>query len=93
MALGRFAAFVFVAAAMVPLAAHAEPLKLIFATTSSPDTTLVQHVFIPWAATVNAASGGALDIDVRNGATIANATNYYDRVASDVVQIAFGMEG
>jgi TRAP-type C4-dicarboxylate transport system substrate-binding protein len=79
--------------AMMPRAAHAEPVKLIFATTSSPDIALVQKVFDPWAAKVNAESGGTLDIDVRNGSTIANATNYYDRVVNNVVQIAFGMEG
>jgi len=79
--------------AMAPFAGHAEPAKLLFATTSSPDIALVQKVFNPWAAQVTAASGGTLDIEVRNGTTIADAKNYYDRVTSDVAQIAFGMEG
>ena len=89
---GRFVAGL-LAAILLPLAARAEPVKLIFATTTSPDTALVQKVFRPWATQVVAASGGTLDIDVRDGATIANATNYYDRITNDVVQIVFGMEG
>lgn len=92
MTLGRFGAVV-VAIAMLPLAARAEPMKLIFATTSSPDIALVQKVFDPWAAQVSAASGGTLDIEVRNGTAVADAANYYDRVTSDVAQVAFGMEG
>lgn len=92
MRLGRFAAAV-MAVALAPPAARAEPVKLIFATTTSPDIALVQKVFVPWAAQVSAASGGTLDIEVRNGTTIADARNYYDRVTSDVAQIAFGMEG
>src|SRR5438270_9921103 len=92
MAMRTFAA-VILGVAMLPLAGHAEPVKLIFATTSSPDIALVQKVFDPWAAQVSAASGGTLEIDVRNGTTIADAKNYYDRVTSDVAQIAFGMEG
>lgn len=92
MMLRRFAAIV-MASALLPLAARAEPIKLIFATTSSPDIALVQKVFDPWAAQVSAASGGTLDVEVRNGTTIADAKNYYDRVTNDVAQIAFGMEG
>jgi len=89
---GIFAAVV-IAAVMLPMAGHAESEKLIFATTSSPDIALVREVFKPWAAQVVAASGGALDIDVRDGSIIAGPTNYYDRLTSDVVQIVFGMQG
>lgn len=82
-----------VAAILLPSVSRAEPVKLIFATTSSPDVALVQEVFNPWAAKVTAASEGTLEIEVRNGPLIASPTNYLDRVTSDVVQIAFGMQG
>jgi TRAP-type C4-dicarboxylate transport system substrate-binding protein len=92
MSIRKFAAAL-MAVALMPAASRAEPAKLIFATASSPDNALVHKVFRPWAAEVTAASGGALDIEVRDGVAIANATNYYDRVMNDVVQMAFGMQG
>jgi TRAP-type transport system periplasmic protein len=57
------------------------------------DTALVTKVFEPWAARVNAASAGTLEIEIRNGPAIANLSNYYDRITEDVVQIVFGMQG
>lgn len=80
-------------AILFPSVARAEPAKLLFATTSSPDVALVREVFNPWAVKVTAASEGTLDIEMRNGPLIASPTNYLDRVTSDVVQIAFGMQG
>jgi TRAP-type C4-dicarboxylate transport system substrate-binding protein len=79
--------------AMMSASAKAEPVKLIFATTVPADTALVTKVFEPWAARVNAASAGTLEIEIRNGPAIANLSNYYDRITEDVVQIVFGMQG
>jgi TRAP-type C4-dicarboxylate transport system substrate-binding protein len=67
--------------------ASADELVLTFATAEpapSPDTT---GVFLPWAQRVGAATNGAVRIDVRDGIALANPTNMYDRVGSDVVQI------
>jgi TRAP-type C4-dicarboxylate transport system substrate-binding protein len=73
--------------------AKAEPIKLVFATTVPAGTALVTKVFEPWAARVNAAGAGTIGIEIRNGPSVANLSNYYDRVAEDVVQIVFGMQG
>ncbi len=68
-------------------AARADPLTLSFATAEpapSPDTT---QVFIPWAARVAAAAHDAVRIEIHDGTALANPTNMYDRVSSDVIQI------
>ncbi|HLI20785.1 MAG TPA: TRAP transporter substrate-binding protein DctP, partial [Stellaceae bacterium] len=38
----------------------------------------------------NEAGKGIVSIDVRDGFTLVNSSNYYDRLTSDVVQITFG---
>lgn len=43
----------------------------------------------PWAQAINADGKGVLTIDVRDGTAIANATNAYDRVLDDVIQIGW----
>ena len=91
MSIREFAAAMAAVVLLSP-AAHAEPAKLIFATASAPDNALNHKVFRPWAAQVTAASKGALEIEVRDGVAIANATNYYDRVVNDVVQISWGVQ-
>ena len=89
----RAAAALFAAAVIVPGAARAEATKLVFATTNPPNSFLTVQVFKPWVARVNGASGGTLEVDVRDGPSIANLSNFYDRVTNDVVQIVFGMQG
>jgi len=93
MVAARCIALVLAFSALLAASASAEPVKLIFATTVPADTGLVTKVFEPWVARVNAASQGTLEIEIRNGPAIANLSNYYDRVAEDVVQIVFGMQG
>lgn len=85
------AAMVFGIAAALTLAwaaaARADELVLTFATTlpaPSPDTI---QIYNPWAQRIAAATNGAVRIDVRDGVAVANPTNIYDRVQSDVAQI------
>lgn len=72
--------------------AAAEEVTLRFATTNPPQVHLNRQVLHPWAARINEQGKGVVRIDVRDGPTIANHLNYYDRVQSDVVQIAWGLQ-
>lgn len=72
----------------------AAPLRaqesLDFATTNTEQHPLVTRVLTPWVDGINA-DGDAVAIEFRHGPTIANHTNFYDRVQDDVVQIVWGM--
>jgi TRAP-type C4-dicarboxylate transport system substrate-binding protein len=46
----------------------------------------------PWAKRINEQGKGVLAIDVRDGPTLANFNNYYDRVISNTVQISWGIQ-
>jgi TRAP-type C4-dicarboxylate transport system substrate-binding protein len=74
--------------ALTPVAtARADELVLTLATAApapNPDTI---EVFMPWAERVRGAAKDAVRIDIRDGVALANPTNLYDRVASDVAQI------
>jgi TRAP-type C4-dicarboxylate transport system substrate-binding protein len=70
-----------------PAAFAADETTLIFATTESVGDQNAALVLIPWAKRVTDATNGAGRIDVREGFAIANPSNIYDRVQSDVVQI------
>ena len=71
--------------------ASAEEVKLIFATTDVPRAHLNVEVLHPWAQRINEQGKGIVQIDVRDGFTIANHANFYERVRTDVVQIAWGI--
>jgi TRAP-type transport system periplasmic protein len=70
--------------------ARADETTLIFATTDPPTIALNTQLLHPWADKVNEQGKGVLRIDTRDGSTLANHTNYYDRINDDVVQIAWG---
>jgi TRAP-type C4-dicarboxylate transport system substrate-binding protein len=70
-----------------------EAVKLKFATLSPGDGPLNARALHPWAARVNAAGEGIVELDVRDGYAIANYDNVYNRVLDDVVQIAFTVTG
>ena len=72
--------------------ALAEEVVLRFATTNPPQVHLNKEVLHPWAKRVNEQGKGVIRIDVRDGPTIANHRNYWDRIKSDVVQIAWGLQ-
>lgn len=69
-----------------------EEVKLIFATTNHPTAHLNARIMHPWAQRINEQGKGVIKIDVRDGPTWANHTNYYDRVRDDVVQISWGIQ-
>lgn len=71
--------------------ARADETVLNFATTNAPTTRLNLQYLHPWADAINADGKGAVHIEIRDGTTIANFENYYDRVTSNVVQISWGL--
>lgn len=73
--------------------ARADETTLIFATDGPNGTHVAVRMFHPWADHVNEVGKGVLHLDVRDGMSIVNPTNFYDRVMSDVVQIAWGSLG
>jgi TRAP-type transport system periplasmic protein len=46
----------------------------------------------PWAARINEQAKGMIRLDVREGVTLANFENIYDRVLDDAIQIGWGMQ-
>ncbi len=77
------------ATALTPIAAVAETLT--FGTGNVVIHPINKRIMTPWAERVNAEAGGAVEIKVRHGQMLVNSNNYVDRIADDVVQIAFGM--
>jgi TRAP-type C4-dicarboxylate transport system substrate-binding protein len=65
---------------------------LIFATTNASNTGANTQVLHPWAARMNEQGAGVLKIDVRDGLTLANHINFYDRAINDVVQLTWGIQ-
>jgi TRAP-type C4-dicarboxylate transport system substrate-binding protein len=73
--------------------AGAQEARLIFATVSPPAFPINVQVHHPWAKRVNDAGAGVIQLDVRDGPTVANQLNFYDRVVNDVVQVSWGLQG
>lgn len=69
--------------------ALADETTLIFATANPGDTHPNSLFMHPWAEKLNEDGKGVVTIDVRDGTAIANATNAYDRVLDDVIQIGW----
>ncbi len=86
-------AVAFVAAFLAVGSARADETTLIFATDGPPDTHMAVRVFHPWSDHVNEIAKGVLKLDVRDGMSIVNPTNFYNRVLEDVVQISWGSIG
>jgi TRAP-type transport system periplasmic protein len=64
--------------------------RLIFSSLS-PAGSGNSVFFNAWAQRVNDESNGALKIEIRDGVTLANYSNVYDRVLGDVVQIGWSI--
>jgi TRAP-type transport system periplasmic protein len=71
-------------------AASADELKLIMTTIAQPTSPVGQQTYHEWADRINAQGKGIVQIDVRDGFTLANSQNFYDRLLSNVMQISFG---
>jgi TRAP-type C4-dicarboxylate transport system substrate-binding protein len=82
------------AAAALCLAAPAvsQETSLIFATVNPPSAHLTVNILVPWAQRVNEQGKGVVKLDVRDGLTLANLGNAYDRTLSDVVQVAWTIQ-
>ncbi len=79
-----------VAASLMANAAKADEMKLIMTTIASPSSPISQQTYHEWADRINAQGKGVVQLDVRDGTTLANSANFYDRLLSDVMQISFG---
>jgi TRAP-type transport system periplasmic protein len=69
--------------------AKADPTVLRFVPGQNPGTYAYDGFYIPWSKKITEDSHGALSVDLRAGTSVANITNMYDRVTSDVIQIGF----
>ena len=69
-------------------AGWAQENRLLF-TSLSPAGSPNSLFFNSWAQRVNDQSGGTLKVEVRDGTTLANFGNTYDRVNADVIQIGW----
>lgn len=88
----RILALVMAALVGVAMTAPASAqVRLIFPSQSLGTSTFGQF-FSAWAKRVTDASQGTGVVDVREGGTLANFGNVYDRVLDDVVQIGFGQQ-
>ncbi|HXQ49745.1 MAG TPA: TRAP transporter substrate-binding protein [Stellaceae bacterium] len=72
--------------------AIADETKLAFATVTPPGSVVNTQIILPWAKRINDEGKGVVAIDVREGPTLANFGNVYERVLSDVVQIGWGIQ-
>jgi TRAP-type transport system periplasmic protein len=75
-------------AATIPASAQ---MRLIFPSQSLATSTFGQF-FNAWAKRVTDTAQGSGVVDVREGGTLANFGNVYERVLDDVVQIGFGQQ-
>ena len=92
MTLGRVAFMSLLTVAITaPASSLAQEINLVFATTNAPNAHLNARVHHPWAERINQQGKGLVRVDVRDGPTMANHLNYYQRVMDDVVQIAWGL--
>lgn len=76
------------AAAFVTPAALAQE-TLVFAAGTPPQGP-IHDTLVEWVAAINAEGAGVVEIDFREGFTMANPQNFYDRVKDGVVDITWG---
>ena len=92
----KFVTIVVAAAALLGVSSAGfaqDSTKLKFATVSPAEGPLNVRVLHPWAERVNATGEASVALDVRDGYTLGNFGNIYDRVLNDVVQVASGLQG
>jgi TRAP-type C4-dicarboxylate transport system substrate-binding protein len=66
-------------AALYATALLAQELKLTFATVAPPNSRVAQGFFHPWAQRINEAGKGVVRLDVKDGFSLANLENVYNR--------------
>ncbi len=72
--------------------ASAEPVNLLFDIIGPSRSAAMAQALEPWAEEVNQKAAGLIHLDVREGVTLANFENIYDRVLDDAIQIGWGMQ-
>jgi TRAP-type C4-dicarboxylate transport system substrate-binding protein len=77
---------------MAAAPAFAGPVQLKFAYPSAPNNAIFQAMQ-GWADDVGKAANGAVEVKLFPGGVIADNSNMYDRVTSDVVDIGFAVFG
>ena len=83
---------IFTAAALLAPAADAQTtLKLAFP--PPPISMLNGQGVAPWSKEVEAATGGAVQVQIFPGPAVASFGNVYDRILNGVVDIGFGLFG
>ncbi len=87
------AALVAAVASSMPLCAQAAPAVLRLAVTTSPQSKINTWGLTPWANDVNKAGGGAVEVKVFAGTSIASNVNVYERILSGVADAGFGIFG
>ncbi len=75
--------------ALTAQGAVADPTVLRFTPLTQSGTAAYDDFYKPWSDKVNAVAPDALKLDIREGSTIANITNVYERVKQDVTHIGF----
>lgn len=85
--LKRLTALALAAALAAPVAQAEE--TLVFAAGTPPQGP-IHDTFVEWVAAINAAGAGVIQIDYREGFTMANPQNFYDRVKDGVVDMSWG---
>lgn len=73
-------------------AASADEVNLLFDIIGPTRSGAMANALEPWAAKVNEQAKGMIHLDVREGVTLANFENIYDRVLDDAIQIGWGMQ-
>ena len=74
-------------------AVSAKEVKLIFATGDTAMAHKNVQICHPWAQRINEQGKGIIKIDVRDGFTLVNHQNFYQRAHDNVVQITWGIIG
>jgi TRAP-type C4-dicarboxylate transport system substrate-binding protein len=78
---------------LVALTTHtkAQAVHLVFPSLS-PVGSSESKFFNAWAKKVNDAANGTLNVEVRDGTSLANFGNVYERVTDDVIQIGWAQQ-
>ena len=72
--------------------ASADEVNLLFDIIGPTRSGPMINALEPWAAKVNEQGKGVIHLDLREGVTLANFENIYDRVLDDAIQIGWGMQ-
>jgi TRAP-type C4-dicarboxylate transport system substrate-binding protein len=85
----RLAAWLLGMALMAAGSARGDETTLIFATGNQTNNAVDTGFLLPWAARINEAGMGIVHLDIREGMSVVNIFNAYDRVQADVAQISW----